>query len=107
MTDGAIDLIPWAILSVVFLINWLKTRTNGGLDVEAAEAICVLLEQEVAVECKGWHIYKSKSDRYVLLNFNENANLMLQNEESFTDAGDAVCRFLEKVGGLQVGSRVE
>lgn len=62
------------------------------------EAIALLLERGASVEYRGFHIYQSKLDGYVILNFNAQGNMMLDEEESFDNMCAAIRRFMEKAG---------
>ncbi len=60
------------------------------------QAIKLLLESDCAVVRVGWHISKTKTGEYLLLNFNEDGNLLRDKEESYPDINDAVSKFVRR-----------
>lgn len=63
----------------------------------AKDAIGMLLELGVSVEKNGVHLYKSRKGTYELLYFNGKGNLKQDTDKSFTEAQDAVAKFLQRL----------
>lgn len=93
------------LFAFVFAVCWLNTKESKELPVQVRDAIETLVQQEVCVSMNGYHLYKSqrsKESPFVILHFDSNANLKSNDEESFSEIGEAIKKFAVNTGLVKV-----
>jgi hypothetical protein len=89
------------ILIVVFTIVAvvIPKYKQEGLSVEAREAVITLLRLGACIEFKKWHLYKTQSGKYALMQFDDKSNVVVDSEKFFADINRAVDTFVESSKG--------
>ena len=97
MIEPLISITGMALVVICFF-RWLYKENVA--DMETAEAVALLVDRDMCVSFKGWHVWRGAKDEYVLLQFDSKSNALDNTEERFPATADgrndAAAKFVQR-----------